>query len=159
MQKLSSELGKFLKEKNLSLTCAESCTGGLLGQVITSVPGSSEWFESGFITYSYRAKVNILGVNQKDLEKYGAVSEEIVKQMAIGAIEKSEADVGVAVSGIAGPAGRTDSKPVGTVCFAWKINNSELVTSTELFSGDRNQVRYSSVKRALLGTIYLLRSF
>ena len=73
MQKLSSELGKFLKEKNLSLTCAESCTGGLLGQVITSVPGSSQWFESGFITYSYRAKVNILGVNQKDLEKYGNI--------------------------------------------------------------------------------------
>ena len=159
MQKLSRELGEFLKEKNLSLTCAESCTGGLLGQVITSVPGSSKWFESGFITNSYRAKVNILGVNQKDLEKYGAVSEEIVKQMVTGAIEKSEANIGVAVSGIAGPAGRTDSKPVGTVCFAWKNNNSELITSTELFSGDRNQVRCSSVKRALLGTIYLLRSF
>ena len=154
---LSSELGETLKRQEFSFTCAESCTGGWLGQAITSVPGSSKWFGSSFVTYSYSAKSKILGVSAKDLEKFGAVSEEIVKQMVTGLIDITEANVGVAISGIAGPSGATDSKPVGTVCFAWKANNLSTVSSTYHFSGDRNQVRFCSVEQALLGTIELLK--
>mgnify|MGYP001028424846 FL=1 len=154
---ISAELGELLKEKNLSLTCVESCTGGWVGQSITSVPGSSEWFDSSFVTYSYTAKTQILGVSSNDLDTFGAVSEEIARQMVSGAINKSGADVGVAISGIAGPAGGTESKPVGTVCFAWKVALHPLITSTEYFSGNRDEVRFSSVERALLGTIDILK--
>ena len=96
---ISSELGELLKEKDLSFTCAESCTGGWVSQAITSVAGCSEWFSASFVTYSYEAKTSILGVSSKDLDKFGAVSEEIVKQMVSGAINKTGADVGVGVSG------------------------------------------------------------
>ena len=154
---ISSELGELLKERDLSITCAESCTGGWVGQAITSVPGCSKWFSSSFVTYSYKAKSSILGVSPKDLTEFGAVSEEIVKQMVSGAITKTSADVGIGITGIAGPTGATDSKPLGTVCFAWKILNHTIVSSTEFFSGERNQVRYLSVERALLGTINLLK--
>ena len=154
---LSFELGELLKERNLSFTCAESCTGGWLGQAITSVPGCSEWFGSGFVTYSYEAKVNVLGVKKRDLDNFGAVSEQIVKQMVAGALVKAHANIGVAISGIAGPDGGTDSKPVGTVCFAWKVSGSKPISLTQTFNGDRNQVRYFSVKKALLGTICLIK--
>ena len=154
---ISSELGELLKTKGLLFTCAESCTGGWIGQSLTSIQGSSEWFDSSFVTYSYEAKTKILGVSSADLENFGAVSEEIVGQMVLGAISKSEANVGVAISGIAGPAGGTESKPVGTVCFAWKVALHPLITSTEYFSGNRDEVRFSSVERALLGTIDILK--
>ena len=154
---ISSELGALLKLKDYSFTCAESCTGGWVGHSLTSVPGSSEWFGSSFITYSYEAKTKILGVSSSDLDHFGAVSEEIVEQMVSGALDKSGADVGVAISGIAGPTGATDTKPVGTVCFAWKINGQDTITTTEHFSGDRNEVRYSSVEAALIGTIKLIK--
>ena len=156
LENISSQLGNILKSKNLTFTCAESCTGGWVGHSITSVPGSSEWFGSSFVTYSYNAKKNILGVNPKELDSFGAVSEEIVKQMVSGAINRSGANVGVAISGIAGPSGETETKPVGTVCFAWKLDNGILKTTTEHFQGNRNEVRYSSVERALLGTIEFL---
>lgn len=155
---ISFELGELLKSKGYSFTCAESCTGGWVGHSLTSVPGSSEWFGSSFITYSYEAKTQILGVSSSDLDNFGAVSEEIVGQMVSGALSKSGANVGVAISGIAGPTGGTETKPVGTVCFAWKVNDLEIVTSTEHFSGERNDVRYFSVERALLGTIKLLKN-
>ncbi len=109
------------------------------------------------MTYSYEAKTQILGVSSEDLDSFGAVSEEIVEQMVSGALDKSGANVGVAISGIAGPAGGTDTKPVGTVCFAWKIEGQDVMTSTEYFSGGRNEVRYSSVERALMGTIELVK--
>lgn len=154
---ISSELGDLLTAKDFSFTFAESCTGGWIGQSIASVPGSSKWFGTGFVTYSYEAKSKILGVSEKDLENFGAVSEEIVTQMVSGAIHKANANVGVAVSGIAGPEGGTNSKPVGTVCFAWKVNETYTKSSTEFFLGHRNQIRYSSVERALLGTIDILK--
>ena len=157
LERISSELGELLKLKDYSFTCAESCTGGWVGHALTSIPGSSEWFGSSFVTYSYEAKTQILGVSSQDLDSFGAVSEEIVEQMVSGALDKSGADVGVAISGIAGPDGGTDTKPVGTVCFAWKINGQEIITSAEHFSGDRNEVRYSSVERALMGTIELIK--
>ena len=157
LEKISSELGELLKLKDYSFTCAESCTGGWVGHALTSIPGSSEWFGSSFVTYSYEAKTQILGVSSEDLDTFGAVSEEIVEQMVSGALHKSDANVGVAISGIAGPAGGTDTKPVGTVCFAWKIGGQDVITSTEYFAGDRNEVRYSSVERALMGTIELVK--
>ena len=157
LERISSELGELLKLKDFSFTCAESCTGGWVGHALTSIPGSSEWFGSSFVTYSYEAKTQILGVSSQDLDSFGAVSEEIVEQMVSGALDKSGADVGVAISGIAGPDGGTDTKPVGTVCFAWKINGQEVIASAEHFSGDRNEVRYSSVERALMGTIELIK--
>ena len=157
LESLSAELGALLIEKNYFFTTAESCTGGWVGHALTSIPGSSEWFGSSFVTYSYEAKTQILGVSSQDLDNFGAVSEEIVEQMVSGALDKSGADVGVAISGIAGPDGGTDTKPVGTVCFAWKINGQEVIASTEHFSGDRNEVRYSSVERALMGTIELIK--
>ncbi len=157
LERISSDLGELLKLKDYTFTCAESCTGGWVGHALTSIPGSSEWFGSSFVTYSYEAKTQILGVSSQDLDSFGAVSEEIVEQMVSGALDKSGADVGVAISGIAGPDGGTDTKPVGTVCFAWKINGQEIITSAEHFSGDRNEVRYSSVERALMGTIELIK--
>ena len=157
LERISSELGELLKLKDYSFTCAESCTGGWVGHALTSIPGSSEWFGSSFVTYSYEAKTQILGVSSEDLDGFGAVSKEIVEQMVSGALGKSDANVGVAISGIAGPAGGTDTKPVGTVCFAWKIDGQAVITSTEHFSGDRNEVRYYSVERALIGTIELIK--
>ena len=157
LERISSELGELLKLKDYTFTCAESCTGGWVGHALTSIPGSSEWFGSSFVTYSYEAKTQILGVSSEDLDSFGAVSEEIVEQMVSGALDKSGADVGVAISGIAGPDGGTDTKPVGTVFFAWKINGQEVIASAEHFSGDRNEVRYSSVERALMGTIELIK--
>ncbi len=157
LERISSELGELLKLKDYTFTCAESCTGGWVGHALTSIPGSSEWFGSSFVTYSYEAKTQILGVSSQDLDSFGAVSEEIVEQMVSGALDKSGADVGVAISGIAGPDGGTDTKPVGTVCFAWKINGSKAISLTQVFNGDRNQVRYFSVKKALLGTICLIK--
>ena len=157
LERISSELGELLKLKDYSFTCAESCTGGWVGHALTSISGSSEWFGSSFVTYSYEAKTQILGVSSEDLDSFGAVSEEIVEQMVSGALDKSAANVGVAISGIAGPAGGTETKPVGTVCFAWKMNDQDVITSTEHFSGGRNEVRYSSVERALMGTIELIK--
>ena len=157
LEKISSELGELLKLKDYSFTCAESCTGGWVGHALTSIPGSSEWFGSSFVTYSYEAKTQILGVSSEDLDSFGAVSEEIVEQMVSGALDKSGANIGVAISGIAGPAGGTDTKPVGTVCFAWKIDGQAVITSTEHFLGERNEVRYYSVERALMGTIELIK--
>ena len=157
LERISLELGELLKLKDYTFTCAESCTGGWVGHALTSIPGSSEWFGSSFVTYSYEAKTQILGVSSQDLDSFGAVSEEIVEQMVSGALDKSGADIGVAISGIAGPDGGTDTKPVGTVCFAWKINGQEVIASAEHFSGDRNEVRYSSVERALMGTIELIK--
>ena len=157
LERISSELGELLKLKDYSFTCAESCTGGWVGHALTSIPGSSEWFGSSFVTYSYEAKTQILGVSSQDLDSFGAVSEEIVEQMVSGALHKSGANVGVAISGIAGPAGGTDTKPVGTVCFAWKMEGQDVITSTEYFAGERNEIRYSSVERALMGTIELIK--
>ena len=157
LERISSELGELLTLKDYSFTCADSCTGGWVGHALTSIPGSAEWFGSSFVPYSYEAKTQILGVSSEDLDTFGAVSEEIVEQMVSGALHKSDANVGVAISGIAGPAGGTDTKPVGTVCFAWKIEGHDVMTSTEYFSGGRNEVRYSSVERALMGTIELVK--
>src|ERR1043166_3670914 len=130
------------------LVTAESCTGGWVGEAVTMVPGSSEWFERGFITYTYISKREMLGVKVKTLEKFGAVSEQTVREMAAGALARSHAQIALAVSGTAGPSGGTREKPVGTVCFAWAGKRGAIVTETRLFRGDRQAIRRKAVEHA-----------
>ncbi len=138
------------------LASAESCTGGWLGQTITSIAGSSAWYERGFITYTDISKHEMLGVNSATLEQYGAVSEETAYEMAEGAIARSHAQVAVSVTGIAGPGGGTAEKPVGMVCFAWIMKEGLARTETRYFSGSREEIRQQSVAEALQGVIDLL---
>lgn len=153
---LAERVGMLLKSRGLMLATAESCTGGWVGQAITMVPGSSDWFERGFVVYTYIAKREMLGVKPETLEREGAVSEAAVREMAEGALDRSHAQVAVAVSGIAGPGGATPDKPVGTVCLAWAIAGRAPVTLTRHFSGDRDSVRRQSVVRALEGLLEVL---
>jgi len=154
---LSTELGALLQKKNMFFTSAESCTGGLLSQSIVSVPGSSGWFGCSFVTYSNISKHKILGVSKDSLKRFGAVSEEVVTEMVDGAVAESRADLGVAISGIAGPGGGSPDRPVGTVCIAWKLKDKQAVRSTFLFEGNRNEVRYATVVKSLEEAIELIK--
>lgn len=138
---LAIELGNTLKERDLSLVLAESCTGGMVAQAITSIAGSSAWFDRGFVTYSNAAKVEMLEVLPETLEKYGAVSEETAREMALGALKHSHAQIAGSITGIAGPDGGSAEKPVGTVCFAWVTPNNLITTSTQHFNGNREEIR------------------
>ena len=151
-------MGSALKSKGLMLATAESCTGGWVGEAVTMVSGSSDWFERGFITYSNLAKQQMLGVSEETLAAHGAVSEPTVREMAAGALNHSLAQVAVAVSGVAGPAGGTPAKPVGTVCFAWDLIDSAPRCETHHFGGDREAVRRQSVIVALDGILQILGS-
>ena len=157
LENLSTELGALLQKKNMFFTSAESCTGGLLSQSIVSVPGSSGWFGCSFVTYSNISKHKILGVSKDSLKKFGAVSEEVVTEMVDGAVAESRADLGVAISGIAGPGGGSPDRPVGTVCIAWKLKDKQAVRSTFLFEGNRNEVRYATVVKSLEEAIELIK--
>lgn len=148
---LADHLGHALKQAGYSVATAESCTGGWLGEVLTSIPGSSLWYERGFITYSNMAKREMLGVKTDLLTRYGAVSEPTARAMAEGALAHSHADLAVAITGIAGPGGGTPDKPVGMVCFAWAVRKAPTRSGTERFSGDREAIRRQAVKTALLG--------
>lgn len=153
LTQLAEEVGAALNARGLLLVTAESCTGGGIAEAITAVPGSSAWFDCAFVTYSYESKVSLLGVSQTDLERNGAVSEAVVEQMALGALARSRAQVAIAVSGIAGPAGGLPDKPVGTVWIAWARRevdkNTSVISKRYQFSGDRQAVRHGTVKRAL----------
>jgi nicotinamide-nucleotide amidase len=153
---LAVRVGQALKLRGFQLVTAESCTGGWVGEAITMVPGSSEWYERGFITYTNTAKMDMLGVLAATLAAHGAVSEQTVKEMAAGALENSPGDVAVSVSGVAGPGGGTPQKPVGTVCFGWALRDGSLTTATHHFGGDREQVRREAVKHALEGILSLV---
>ena len=157
LELLSTELGTLLTERKLLFTSAESCTGGWVGQSVTGVPGSSKWYGTGFITYSNTAKIKVLGVNKETLKNFGAVSEEVVSEMVEGALSLSNSQLGVAISGIAGPGGGTKERPVGTVCIAWLIEGKEVNSTTKLFSGNRNEVRYATVECALINAIRLIK--
>jgi|TARA_B100000959_G_scaffold37160_1_gene35832 nicotinamide-nucleotide amidase len=159
LESLSSELGALLNKKNYFFTTAESCTGGWVGQSLTSIPGSSSWYGCGFITYSNIAKHKILEVSKDTLNNHGAVSQEVVEEMVIGALKKSRANLGVAISGIAGPGGGTLERPVGTVCLAWKLNDLPPLSITEVFDGSREEVRFKSVSKALEEAISLLKNY
>jgi nicotinamide-nucleotide amidase len=148
---LAEQLGRLLKTSGKKIATAESCTGGWIAQTITEVPGSSAWFDRGFVTYSNPAKVQMLGVKQETLKKYGAVSAETAKEMALGALANSDADCGVAVTGIAGPDGGTPEKPVGTVFIAWGYKGGDSKVIREQFAGNRHQIRQQTVKVAIEG--------
>jgi nicotinamide-nucleotide amidase len=150
---LAAELGRALLAHGRRVTVAESCTGGLVAGAITSVAGSSDWFDVGYVTYSNAAKVALLGVPEPVLAAHGAVSEETARAMAAGALAKSGADLAAAVTGIAGPAGGTPAKPVGTVCFAWAAKGGAVESATRHFDGDRAAVRAASVRCALDGLV------
>ena len=154
---LIQKLARQCLERDISLVTAESCTGGLLSQSIVSVPGSSGWFGCSFVTYSNISKHKILGVSKDSLKRFGAVSEEVVTEMVDGAVAESRADLGVAISGIAGPGGGSPDRPVGTVCIAWKLKDKQAVRSTFLFEGNRNEVRYATVVKSLEEAIELIK--
>ena len=154
---LAEKVGMALKAQGLMLATAESCTGGWISQAITAVPGSSEWFERGFVVYTYISKREMLGVKPETLEAHGAVSEQTVREMAQGAIARSHAQVSVAVSGTAGPSGGTPQKPVGTVCIAWAGAGTDIAAETNHYSGNREAVRRQAVARALEGVLARLQ--
>jgi nicotinamide-nucleotide amidase len=150
------DLGQLLRARGLRVATAESCTGGMISAAITSIPGSSEWFERGFVTYSNAAKRDMLGVAQALLDAHGAVSEAVAIAMAEGALARSEADVAVSVTGIAGPGGATPGKPVGTVCFGLARRGRIASAMTRQLAGSRAEVRSRSVEIALARLIEIV---
>ena len=152
---LAAKVGKVLETKRLLLATAESCTGGGISQAITAIPGSTGWFDCGFVTYSNSSKTEMLDVPAAVIAQFGAVSEEVAAAMAEGAVGHSNAHVAVSTTGIAGPTGAVPGKPVGTVCFGWSKDG---VTHTErlVFPGDRHEVRLRTVAHALSGMLRFL---
>ncbi len=149
LYQLAEHVGHTLKAKGLMMASAESCTGGWIAQAVTAVPGSSAWFERGFVTYTYISKREMLGVKAETLETFGAVSLETVREMTEGALARSHAQVAVSVSGTAGPSGGTAQKPVGTVCFGWGASGGAVQAAVMNFDGDREAVRRQAVAYAL----------
>jgi nicotinamide-nucleotide amidase len=146
---MAARLGEQCIRRGWMLTTAESCTGGWIAKVLTDVPGSSRWFERGYVTYSNAAKSELLAVAPRTLNEHGAVSAETVRAMASGALARSHAQLAVAVSGVAGPDGGTESKPVGTVWFAFAGPGETAATEVQRFAGDREAVRRAAVGHAL----------
>jgi nicotinamide-nucleotide amidase len=155
---LSAELGTLLAARGWRVVTAESCTGGLVAGAITATAGSSGWFDEGYVTYANRAKARLLGVPEALLAQHGAVSEPVALAMAQGALAASGADLAVAITGVAGPAGGTADKPVGMVCFGWVGRNGASRRATHRFDGDRAAIRRAAVVAALEGAIELARS-
>ena len=153
LNKLAAEVGLRLKKRRWMLAAAESCTGGWVAAAMTAIAGSSEWFERGFVTYSNEAKHEMLGVPADLIERHGAVSEEVARAMAVGALRHSRAQIALSITGVAGPGGGSDDKPVGLVCFGWALGNLTQVVETKRFSGDRNAVRRAAVNHALQGVL------
>lgn len=150
---LAQRLGVTLAAGNLTLVTAESCTGGWIAKAITDVPGSSRWFDCGFVTYSNASKVQLLGVHSATLQTYGAVSEATAREMTAGALANSRADCAVVTTGIAGPDGATADKPVGTVWIGWQARGAEPRAARYQYQGDREQVRAAAVADALRGLL------
>ena len=141
-------LSKLLISNGLTISVAESCTGGSLSHALTSIPGASSYFNCGYITYSNQTKAEMLSVDIQTIKTFGAVSEEVALEMVIGLAISSHSDIAVSVTGVAGPAGGTSKKPVGTVCFGFSCGG-KTSTSTQLFSGDRTSIVSQSVSYAL----------
>lgn len=148
IEQLTRELAAQLSQNARKICTAESCTGGLMAKTFTDLAGSSEWFDRGFVTYSNQAKMDMLGVKAKTLDTYGAVSEEVAGEMVEGALNHSEAQVAISVTGIAGPGGGSELKPVGLVWFGFAVGE-RVVTRKRVFEGDREQIRASSLEYAL----------
>lgn len=151
-------MGECLAQRGWMLVTAESCTGGWLGQAVTAVAGSSAWYERGFVTYSNISKCEMLSVRQVTLDHYGAVSIHTAQEMVLGALKHSHAQIGVSITGIAGPDGGTTEKPVGTVCFAWATKEGWVWQETQCFKGNRETIRQLSVATALHGILHLLEN-
>ena len=149
LMQLSEKVGRALKARGATVTTAESCTGGWIAKAITDIAGSSAWFERGFVTYSNEAKSQMIGVSEATLRDNGAVSEPVVVEMAIGALRAARADYAISVSGVAGPDGGSEEKPVGTVWFGFATSKGEGITRRECFSGDRESVRRQATEYAL----------
>ncbi|PVZ85664.1 nicotinamide-nucleotide amidase [Serratia sp. S1B] len=141
LYKLSISVGQRLKNRGQWITCAESCTGGGIAKAITDIAGSSAYFDRGFVTYSNAAKHELLGVENETLAAYGAVSEQVVREMALGALSAAKADLALSVSGIAGPDGGSEQKPVGTVWFGFAERGGRVLACRKQFTGDRDAVR------------------
>jgi nicotinamide-nucleotide amidase len=146
---LAARLGELLHASGRRVAVAESCTGGWLAKCLTDIPGSSQWFERGYVTYSNEAKVQALGVSASVIETFGAVSPPTAEQMASGALHVSGADLALAITGVAGPDGGTDAKPVGLVWFALARRTGESSAVEQRFGGDREAVRRAAVASAL----------
>lgn len=152
--RVTQEVIALLSRRHWRLATAESCTGGLVAAHLTAIPGSSEWFECAFVTYRESAKMKLLGVSASALARYTAVSEPVAREMATGALRQSDADISVAITGIAGPGGGDMVTPVGTVWFAWALRDPDPVciqASAHQLPGDRDAVRQSAVQIALNG--------
>ncbi|MBP7367929.1 MAG: CinA family protein [Pseudoxanthomonas sp.] len=156
LREQAQALGERLRAAHDALVTAESCTGGWIAKCLTDIAGSSDWFDSGMVVYSYEAKQALLGVRPQTLEQHGAVSRETVIEMVSGALVNSGASVAVAVTGIAGPGGGSADKPVGTVWVAWKRRGGYARAQAFQFDGDREAVRRQTVDRALAGVAELL---
>jgi len=158
---LSADLGQALQAQGWQLALAESCTGGMIAESVTAIAGSSAWFDRGFVTYSNAAKIDMLAVPERLIAEHGAVSEPVARAMAMGALQRSQANISGAVTGIAGPGGGSALKPVGTVCFAWAMRDVEnqgnqIVIETRHFEGDRTQVRQQAASHLLTGLLRLI---
>jgi len=151
IEALAGRVGTALSLRGLVLATAESCTGGWIAKCLTDHAGSSGWFGFGYVTYSNAAKVDMLGIAPSLIQEHGAVSQAVVEQMAIQAQQRSDADLSVAVSGVAGPDGGTAPKPVGTVWLAWCGTGGSVTSRCEQFAGDRDAVRRQAVAAALAG--------
>ena len=162
LEKLAIELGAALKARGFMLALAESCTGGMVAQAVTSVAGSSAWFDRGFVTYSNQAKIDMLGVSAETLENFGAVSEQTAAEMALGclkasAVKHSQAHIAGSITGIAGPDGGTADKPVGTVCFGI-AQAKQYTTITQHFAGNREAIRQQAAIAMMAELINQLNS-
>ena len=153
---IAQQLGRKLQQHDIFLTTAESCTGGLVSAALTAIPGSSAWFDRGFVTYSNEAKHDLLKVSLSTLAEYGAVSEQTARAMAEGALQHSNANASIAITGIAGPAGGTQEKPIGTVCFGFAFDWQATQIVQKQFSGERDNVRKKSVQFAIEHLIFML---
>ncbi len=149
IEEICLQLGSLLTQKKIHIAVAESCTGGMLTQYLTSIPGSSAWFDRGFVTYSNESKIDLLDVDTKTLSNFGAVSKETASEMALGALNKSLADITLSITGIAGPGGGSSDKPVGTVFFAIAYQNKIIFNASKFFQGSRENIRESSCLFAL----------
>lgn len=156
LQDFTRQLGEDLVAQQLMLATAESCTGGWVSKIITDIDGSSRWFDCALVTYSNRSKHELLGVSQATLDQFGAVSQPVVKEMVLGLLDRCNANLGVSISGIAGPGGGTDDKPVGTVWIAWAKPGLVIESMKFQFAGDREQVRLQAVEQALKGVQRLI---
>ena len=151
----AKKLTELLISKNMTIAVAESCTGGSLSSSLTSIPGASNYFNCGFITYSNESKINMLNVNPQSIELFGAVSEKVAYEMAMGAGQNSQCNLAISITGIAGPSGGTLEKPVGMVCFGFYVKEN-VSTTTQFFSGVRSEIVFESIDFALAELISII---